>query len=104
MWITNILNTTQTVQSIRIRLKSWTTVGDGSSLVLNISQGYIISNPQEKISLFFEFCFVCLVVLFWAFSFEAFFFFLVFWVCLGFFWVGLVLFFFFFLSFGFFPT
>lgn len=56
MWLTNILNTTLTVRSIRIRLESWTTLGDGSSWVLNISQGYITSNPQEKINcLFFKF-------------------------------------------------
>lgn len=53
MWLTNILNTTLTVQSIRIRLESWTTLGDGSSWVLNISQGYITSNPQEKINCLF---------------------------------------------------
>lgn len=58
MWLTNILNTTLTVQSIRIRLESWTTLGDGSSWVLNISQGYITSNPQEKINCLFFFIFV----------------------------------------------
>lgn len=57
MWFTNILNTTPTVQSIRIRPKSWTTLGDGSSWVLNISQGYTTSNPQEKRNCFFFFFF-----------------------------------------------
>lgn len=70
MWITNILNSTQTVQSIRIRLKSWTTLGDGSSLVLNISQGYITSNPKVKKKAFFWFvCLFLVAILIWGFLF-----------------------------------